>query len=160
MNSKPLCRVILICLLAAGCASTNRRAGAPTSDAEFNKGLDYSAWLYKEPIDILKEEPSQVPLPTQSDSTHTTVVSAEIPTPVAVETGSFSVQVASFYSEENARAFLQKVRAQHAIYNFQVRYTTGLWRVIAGYYTNRHDAEIVREQLRELRFPDAWIVQF
>ncbi len=159
MNAKFFYGLVFLAVLIVACATTNRQAAAPTSDAEFKKGLDYSLWLYKEPIDILKEEPLTIPLPTQPDSTGAAVF-AKTAIPPPSDSGSFSVQVASFYSEDNARAFLKTVQTQFADYNLQMRYSTGLWRVIAGYYRNHHDAEIVREQLRALRFPDAWIVQF
>jgi|GEM_PF-5784680 hypothetical protein len=154
--------LLLIMGFSLGCAAIpvlGKRSTA--NDQQFQKGLKYSEWLFKQPVDFLEGEPFR------RDLKQLSAAEKRVPPPPKEEAlppqdtiRTYAVQVGSFRYEQNARNFLQQVREGHPQWKFSLHFSDGLWRVVVGFYGTHADAEVIRDLLREEGFPDAWIYRF
>lgn len=78
-------------------------------------------------------------------------VPAAVPPPVAAESGGIFVQLGAFSAAENADAFLRKLRIDLAWLadSMQVHSAGGMYKVHAGPYKTRDEAELAAERVRK-----------
>jgi rare lipoprotein A len=76
---------------------------------------------------------------------------APVPTPVAAESGGIYVQLGAFSAADNADAFLRKLRIDLAWLadSMQVHSAGGMYKVHAGPYKTRDEAELAAERVRK-----------
>jgi len=81
----------------------------------------------------------------------TEVTPAAVPAPVATESGGIFVQLGAFSAAENADAFLRKLRIDLAWLadSMQVYRADGSYKVHAGPYKTRDEAELAAERVRK-----------
>lgn len=76
---------------------------------------------------------------------------AAVPPPVAAESGGIFIQLGAFSAAENAEAFLRKLRIDLGWLadSMQVHGSGGLYKVHAGPYKTREEAELAAERVRK-----------
>ena len=140
-----------------------RCAAAPLSgktlhiDDEYKRGLEYSAQLHSKPIDVLKED---LNLPEISVEKRKIEQIKNKGQASKGNSGKYSVQIASFKNEENAKQYLRDISAQNSTYAFRLHFSENLWRVLTNKVEKRNDAEQLLKRLKMNGFSRAWIVQF
>ena len=92
--------------------------------------------------------------PNEVDTNSTTPTTSEV---VANRAG-YRVQVYAFSSQESAENAAAQVRIQvsEPVY---VEFVDGLYKVRVGDFTSRIQAETVRDRLRSMGYPDAFLVE-
>lgn len=150
-------RLILFVIFCASCifiacAAAPLNRNVQNSDEEYEKGLKYSEWLYPHPIDILEEELR--PLENSEET--------KIKEPIKNKRtlGIYSVQIASFKNEKNAKQYFQDISNKYSTFAFRLYFSGHLWKVLVGRVVERTDAEQLLQRLKMNGFSDAWIVQF
>ena len=142
-----------------GCASTPRYSNSTGIDEKlFENDLTNSTKIYREPIDILQDEFSDpdsmighVPDVASSGANNK---SNSFPN---LENG-FGVQIASFSSKKNADNYLFDLKKKRLIISLNVRYHDGYWRVFAGLYKTRNEAEKSKLRIQSYGYLSAWII--
>lgn len=112
-----------------------------------------------EPAPVLTEpEPASEPAPAQVDNASTRQTPEEKRLDTANLPVSWSVQLASLSSRENAEKLQQKLRSQG--YNAYIRTADGMNRVFVGPLVERAEANRLRDQLQRQQKLDGFVVRF
>jgi rare lipoprotein A len=76
---------------------------------------------------------------------------ASVPSPVAAESGGIFVQLGAFSAAENAETFLRKLRIELAWLadSMRIHRGSGMYKVHAGPYATRDEAELAAERVRK-----------
>ena len=144
-----------------GCASAPRYSNSKATDEkQFENELKYSMKIFNEPIDILQDEFSN----SDSMSGYSPDVarsggknkSNSFPN---LENG-FGVQIASFSSKKNADNYLSDLKKERLNVTLNVRFYNGYWRVFAGLYKTRNEAEKSKIRIHSYGYLSAWIIIF
>lgn len=154
---------IIILLFIFGCGATRpveKIAKHKISDREYQEGLDYSVWLYSQPINILDEELFSMALSDKLSVAKPVNRNEKKAQSNRALNDQYAVQIASFKSENNAKSYLQDVSGRYSGFQFSLKYSANLWKIIVGNFDNRKKAETVRDNLIKTGFPDAWILRF
>jgi rare lipoprotein A len=95
---------------------------------------------------------NDIPVPTSAAAESTPPpLPAAVPPPVAAESGGIFVQLGAFSAAENADAFLRKLRIDLAWLadSMRVQGAGGMYKVHAGPYKTRDEAELAVERVRK-----------
>ena len=112
-----------------------------------------------EPAPVLTEpEPASEPAPAQVDNASTRQTPEEKRLDTANLPVSWSVQLASLSSRENAEKLQQTLRSQG--YNAYIRTADGMNRVFVGPLVERAEANRLRDQLQRQQKLDGFVVRF
>lgn len=112
-----------------------------------------------EPAPVLTEpEPASKPAPAQVDNASTRQAPEEKRLDTANLPVSWSVQLASLSSRENAEKLQQTLRSQG--YNAYIRSADGMNRVFVGPLVERAEANRLRDQLQRQQKLDGFVVRF
>lgn len=112
-----------------------------------------------EPAPVLTEpEPASEPAPAQVDNAPTRQTPEEKRLDTANLPVSWSVQLASLSSRENAEKLQQTLRSQG--YNAYIRTADGMNRVFVGPLVERAEANRLRDQLQRQQKLDGFVVRF
>ncbi len=151
---------IIILLFIFSCGATRPADKNKISNREYKKGLDYSVWLYSQPINILDEESFPVAISDRLATAKPDNRNDKKSQSSRSMKGQYGVQIASFKSENNAKSYLQYVSDRYPGFQFSLKYSVNLWKIIVGNFDNRTSAEAVRDNLIKTGFHDAWIYRF
>ncbi len=143
-----------------GCATAPRYLNSKATDEKlFENDLSYSMKIYHEPIDILQDEfsdPDSMIGHAPDFASGANNQSNSFPNLENV----FGVQLASFSSKENADNYLFDLKKKRLSVPLNVRYYDGYWRVFAGLYKTRNEAEKSKLRMHTYGYLTAWIIIF
>ena len=137
MNSKHLVLLIIFVIAALIVTSCGKKpeVGEPTEE-----------------LPVLVEEEPMEEFPEEI------VVEEEIVPVVPVETYGYRVQIGAFMSESNAELFAAAARTKFT-QNIYVQQVPPWFKVRVGDLLSREEADMLRDQVRQLGYPDSWIVE-
>ncbi len=144
-----------------GCASTPRYSNSTAIDEKlFENDLSNSTKIYREPIDILQDEFSN-PDSTIGHAPDGASIGANNQLNLLPNSeNGFGVQMASFSSKINADDYLFDLKKKRLSVPLNVRYYNGYWRVFAGLYKTRNEAEKSKLRIHSYGYLSAWIIIF
>jgi cell division septation protein DedD len=152
-------RFLIFCLsiFLVRCAAAPLSGNTHHNDDEYKKDLKYSAQLHSQPIDILKESFNPPKISKEKRKTEPTKNKRQR---FSEKAGKYSIQIASFNNEENAKQYLRDISAKNSTFEFRLFFSENLWRVLTEKVEKRNDAEQLLQRLKMSGFSGAWIVQF
>jgi len=143
MNSKHLVLLVIFVVAALIVTSCGKKPGVAEPTEEL------PVLMEEEPLEEFPET-----LPVEEE-----IIPEEIEVPVVpVETYGYRVQIGAFMSESNAELFAAAARTK-VTQKVYVEQVPPWYKVRVGDMLSREEAEMLRDQVRQLGYPDSWIVE-
>ena len=149
-------------VLFSGCATTkldSNRAQKESQKTRWEKGLEYSEQLYKQPVDFLSDEPFVTDQSKAQEQKSQLGEEGDENTLPQKGSIAYRVQIAAFQDRMSAQKMVETFRHQFPEELCSIVFSKNWWRVQIGEFVVRAAAEAKRRQLVAIGYPDAWIVQ-